>query len=144
MIKQGSETVVSKATAVAISKEISEAVNAILMRHGLGLFQIKTVFGDEYKCTIRASAVKQDEWGVNHLSPDAVLYNREGYIGQTNHGLVNLQAPIGTVFTCSNREFAFAGVTNRGKRRIIAVAKDGAQFKFVDSIIPTINKAANA
>jgi hypothetical protein len=142
MSKQPNQFAVKKADATAITAEIGKAVAAILKRHGLDPIQTKTHYGDEYRYTVRAAAVECDANGVNRKSPEAILYERDGYIGQTAAGLLTLTAPLGTKFAYAKQEFYFAGVGTRGKRKIVGQNASGQKFDFGDSVIPIINGAA--
>lgn len=55
---------VSRETADAISKEIAEAVRAIITKHGLTVESMKTGYGDYYDFKVKATAVQMKN-GIN-------------------------------------------------------------------------------
>lgn len=143
---------VTRELSSAITDEIREAVDAVLAKHGLAATKHSTRYGDLYKFTVEACPATVDENGVNHSAPDAIAYTRFGYYGYvsgvTPNGaetLISLVAPIGTVFASNGRDFAFAGVRARGTKKILGLElATKREFAFADSVIPKINKAAEA
>lgn len=145
---------VSKTTAEAVSKEIKEAVTAILAKHGLTTEKIRTGYGDNYSIKIEAGKKEIGKNGVDLNSQDAVYYARFGYSVfvdfkevEGSNGTqflgdsVELKAELGQEFMYGKDVFFFAGVNPRkSKFPITAIKKaDGKTYGLPDTVVAILN-----
>lgn len=126
---------VTKAVAKEISTEITEAVKKVLEKHGLGLGQVRSTYGDIYSIKIEATEVVNGDSGINLASKEAQAYNMFASSYGLNEGL------LGKKFVSRGREFAFAGVsTSRSKYPIMAVnLLDNKKYFFTRDIVKVVN-----
>lgn len=86
---------VSKETASIVAKEIADAANEILARHGLEKSKQTAKYGSVFKITIEANATNWNERGVNLASPEAQAWLSFG----GSYGFKNPAEALGQVFS---------------------------------------------
>lgn len=133
------EHLVTRQQANVITEEITEAVNAILAKHGLADPKIKTTYGAYYQVKVQATPLAEGPNGVNLNSPEAQAYLAEAKWND------RLDADaLGREFTVQGRKFYFAGSLTRGKKFVYSAigAEDGRVYKFTEDIERFLSKDA--
>lgn len=122
---------VTKQQSRAITEEISEAISAILSKHGLAAPEIKTTYGDYYQLKIKSTPLAEGPNGVNLNSPEAQAYLRDA---EWNDALD--PKALGRKFTVQGGEFIFSGSLVRGQKYVYAATKvsDGKSYRFTRDI----------
>ncbi len=122
---------VTKQQSRAITEEISEAVKAILSKHGLAAPEIKTTYGDYYQLRIKSTPLAEGPNGVNLNSPEAQAYARDA---EWNDALD--PNALGRKFDVRGEEFIFTGSLVRGQKYVYAATKvsDGKSYRFTRDI----------
>ena len=124
-------TAVSKNEAQTLTKEIQEAVAAILVKHGFADPKIRTSYGDYYKFTLEASPDNTDENGVNLSSKEAVAYNQLHKAYDLPSGLLGKRIKI------KGEWLTFAGIAStRPKYPYSFIKEDGTKTLFTAAIVP--------
>jgi len=126
---------VTKTQAQSLTKEIQEAVAAILAKHGLADPKVKTTYGDYYKFTLEASPENLDENGVNLSSKEAVAY--------TNfHNAYDLPAGLlGKQIVVKGETITFIGIATTRKKYPYAFRKEnGETTLYTEAIVPYLTK----
>lgn len=132
---------ITRQQAQAITEEISEAVTAILSKHGLAEPKIKTTYGDYYQFKVQAAPLEEGANGVNLNSPEA-----QAYLLDAKYDDDLDPDALGREFTVQGRTFVFTGSLTRGKKFVYAArGEDGRTYKFTSDIRRFLTKdAANA
>lgn len=119
---------VSRQTADAISKEIAEAVRAIITKHGLTVESMKTGYGDYYDFKVKATAVQMKN-GVNTQSKQARDF--VNYSFRWAFETEAAEAALGQTLTIPKLgECVLVGATPKSKKFPIVVLckKDGKTY----------------
>lgn len=122
---------VTKTQAQALTKEIKEAVDAILAKHGLASSKASTNYGDYYKFTVEATAVRTDDNGINLASKEAQAYEKY-------HNLYDLPSGLlGKEIVVNHKKIVFVGIAASRKKYPYAFRKeDGEIVLHTEAIVP--------
>jgi hypothetical protein len=126
---------VTKQQAQSLTKEIQEAVAAILAKHGLADPKVKTTYGDYYKFTLEASPENIGDNGVNMSSKEAVAYTKFHNAYDLPSGLLGKQIVV------KGETVTFIGIATTRKKYPYAFRKsDGQTTLYTEAIIPFLTK----
>jgi hypothetical protein len=134
---------ISKTKAQAMIDELSPVVKEIMARHGMDP-KFAWKYGDWFEMKMTASAVEEGPNGVNLNSPEAQYFSRFGFTSYALSQVLQLSAPLGTLFTSKGKTYAFAGIAaKRSKYPIVGRnVADGSITFFTEVAVLEINKAA--
>jgi hypothetical protein len=120
---------VERELAKAITSEIMEAAKAILAKHGMELAKSSSGFGDYYKLSIQASAVKKGKNGVNLASTEASHWL--SYSSMYGFSYDEALEMLGSVVksTPKDGDLILIGSCNRKLPIIVQSLKNGKQYQ---------------
>lgn len=127
---------VSKATAIAVSKEIQEAITAIFTKHNLTQSKISTKYGTNYSVKIEANAVNLNDAGVNVCSIEAQQWIAVG----KDYGFENPAGQLGQVVRWNSKDMRFDGINvNKSKfpiyvTDVVTQKQYGVPYTFIKSL----------
>lgn len=115
----------------AITKEIENAANEVLARHGYDSATVKTTYGESYKLKLESAPLNEGPGGINLNSPEA-----RDYLNEARYRDDLSPDALGRKFTQGGETYIFAGyVHRRPKYPFVAIReRDGRSFKFTDAI----------
>ena len=124
---------VSRATAIAVTRDIEAAIAEVLAKHGLTAGRTSTRYGENYKVSIEANA-------IGALAPEANDWKRYA----SSFGLPT--DALGEKFVSGGRTFCITGLNLRA-RRMPVLATDvatGKPYKFAAESVRRALPAAQA
>ena len=132
---------INKELASTVSKEIQQAVDAILKKHNLVVSKTTVGCGEWFDYKVTATMLEEGPNGVNLSSRDAQYYTKFGFTSYDREcNPTVLTAPLGTLFTSGKRVFAFGGVNSNRKNGILGIeVSTGAEYYFAETVVRVIN-----
>jgi hypothetical protein len=132
---------IDKTTAEAIMGDLREVVNEIFGKYGLAAPKMRGKYGPVLQISLESTKFERGEGGVNVQSQEAQYYTTYGF--ESSDGL-KLDAPLGTKFSVSGKEYIFAGIAaKRRKYPIYCLHADTlAPTLFTEHVIAKINFAS--
>jgi hypothetical protein len=128
---------ITKEQGRAVTKEILEAIQGVLDKHGLTLDSQKSNYGDIYGITIRATRASLNENGINTNSLEATAF----LLNAQHHGVTDTVEALGKPFTYRGEEYRVIGYNTRARRRpfmIEKISEPGRVYNAPDTIAPYI------
>lgn len=115
---------ITKTEAKALTDELTEAINAVLAKHGMAMSNPRTGYGFAYSLKFDATTVTLVN-GVNVDTADAVLL-------KAHAELLGLPADcVGRSFTANGKTYTVAGYRPKARTRPILVrGDDGKDYVF--------------
>jgi hypothetical protein len=132
---------IDKVTAEAIMDDLRDVVAEVFGKYGLAAPKMRGKYGHSLQISFEATRFERGEGGINVQSQEAQYYKTFGF--KTLSG-TKLEAPLGTKFSSSGKEYIFAGIAaKRRKYPIYCLHADTlAPTLFTDHAVTLINSAA--
>lgn len=145
---EGRSVNITRQQAVAISRDIDEALKTVSAKHGITFSSSRSKYGSEYSYTVKGSIPVLDETGFDRGTPEAQAWLALGdwEIKQAFNYPETLpftpDQALGVEFSYGGKHYTFLGMTPRARKYpLLAKGTDGKTWKFGVNILRSVNEA---